>query len=180
MSTQQVWLITGAGRGLGVDIVKAALQRGHRVVATARNVEKAAARLGSHANLRVVALDVTRPEQAEAAMQATVEAPWYILHQSVLIAALFWLKPLHFGPVVEPLLVLVATVAGCLLLHECLIRRVRWLRPLFGLKANKTGARTGRTGSPAVESTVDYNQWHRDARAWMAQDDVGMKRKEIE
>lgn len=74
MSTQQVWLITGAGRGLGVDIVKAALQQGHRVVATARSVEKAAARLGSHANLRVVALDVTRPEQAEAAMQATVEA----------------------------------------------------------------------------------------------------------
>lgn len=74
MSAQQVWLITGAGRGLGVDIVKAALQQGHRVVATARNVGKAAARLGSHANLRVLALDVTRPEQAEAAMQATVEA----------------------------------------------------------------------------------------------------------
>ncbi len=61
--------------------------------------------------------------------------PWYILHQSVLIAALFWLKPLHLGPVLEPLLVLLATVAGCLLLHEYLIRRVRWIRPLFGLKA---------------------------------------------
>ena len=61
--------------------------------------------------------------------------PWYILHQSLLIAALFWLKPLQLGPVWEPLLVLIATVAGCLLLHEYLIRRVRWLRPLFGLKA---------------------------------------------
>lgn len=74
MSTQQVWLVTGAGRGLGVDIVKAALAQGHLVVATARNVEKVAAQLGSHANLRVVALDVTRPEQAEAAMQATRDA----------------------------------------------------------------------------------------------------------
>ncbi len=74
MSTQQAWLITGAGRGLGVDIVRAALEQGHLVVATARNVEKASAHLGSHANLRVVALDVTRPEQAEAAMRAAVEA----------------------------------------------------------------------------------------------------------
>jgi peptidoglycan/LPS O-acetylase OafA/YrhL len=61
--------------------------------------------------------------------------PWYILHQSLLIAALYWLKPLQLGPVLEPLLVLMATVIGCLLLHECLIRRVRWIRPLFGLKA---------------------------------------------
>ena len=65
--------------------------------------------------------------------------PWYILHQSLLIAALFWLKPLHLGPVLEPLLVLIATVAGCLLLHEYLIRRVRWIRPLFGLKAANGG-----------------------------------------
>jgi NAD(P)-dependent dehydrogenase (short-subunit alcohol dehydrogenase family) len=43
MSKQQVWLITGAGRGLGVEIVKAALAQGHFVVATARNVEKASA-----------------------------------------------------------------------------------------------------------------------------------------
>jgi hypothetical protein len=27
------------------------------------------------------------------------------------------------------------TVGGCLLIHELLIRRVRWLRPLFGLRA---------------------------------------------
>ena len=30
---------------------------------------------------------------------------------------------------------LLAALAGCLLLHEYLIRRVRWIRPLFGLKA---------------------------------------------
>jgi NAD(P)-dependent dehydrogenase (short-subunit alcohol dehydrogenase family) len=35
MTEKQVWLVTGAGRGLGVDIVRAALDAGHAVVATA-------------------------------------------------------------------------------------------------------------------------------------------------
>ncbi len=34
--TDKVWLVTGAGRGLGVDIARAALDAGHAVVATAR------------------------------------------------------------------------------------------------------------------------------------------------
>ena len=36
MTERKVWLITGAGRGLGVDIVKAVLAAGHAVVATGR------------------------------------------------------------------------------------------------------------------------------------------------
>jgi hypothetical protein len=35
--------------------------------------------------------------------------------------------------VAEPVLLIVATVVGCALLHEFVVRRVRWLRPLFGL-----------------------------------------------
>ena len=35
MTDKQVWLITGAGRGLGIDIAKAALAAGHAVVGTA-------------------------------------------------------------------------------------------------------------------------------------------------
>jgi NAD(P)-dependent dehydrogenase (short-subunit alcohol dehydrogenase family) len=34
VSEKNVWLITGAGRGLGVDIARAALTAGHAVVAT--------------------------------------------------------------------------------------------------------------------------------------------------
>lgn len=60
--------------------------------------------------------------------------PWYVLHQSLLIALLFWLKPLQLGPWLEPTLLLAGTIAGCLLLHEAVIRRSPWLRPLFGLK----------------------------------------------
>ena len=42
MATSKVWLITGAGRGMGVDIAKAALAAGHKVVATGRNTDKVA------------------------------------------------------------------------------------------------------------------------------------------
>ncbi len=66
--------------------------------------------------------------------------PWYMLHQSVMIALAFWLIPMHLGPVVEPLLVIAGTAAGCLLLHEGVIRRVGWLRPCFGLKAQRRAA----------------------------------------
>lgn len=49
------------------------------------------------------------------------------------IVLLYWLRPLALGPWLEPMLVLVGTFAGSLLLHELLIRRVPLLRPLFGL-----------------------------------------------
>ena len=61
--------------------------------------------------------------------------PWYILHQSLIVALAFWVAPLGAGPVLEPLLVGAGTIAGCLLLHEGLVRRNRLLRPLFGLPA---------------------------------------------
>ena len=70
---KKVWLITGAGRGLGVDIAKAALAAGHVVIATGRNAAKVAAAVGGHDSLLAIKLDVTRREDAQAAVQATVE-----------------------------------------------------------------------------------------------------------
>ena len=69
---KQVWLITGAGRGLGVDLAKAALAAGHAVVATARNSDSIAAALGEHDDLLAVALDVTDTAAAESAVQEAV------------------------------------------------------------------------------------------------------------
>ncbi len=69
----KVWFVTGAGRGMGVDIAKAVLAAGHSVVATGRNPEKVASVLGAHDELIVVALDVTDPASAEAAVQAGVD-----------------------------------------------------------------------------------------------------------
>ncbi len=68
-----VWFITGAGRGMGLDITKAALAAGNKVVATGRNIEKVAGALPESPNLLVVKLDVTSSTDAEAAAQATVE-----------------------------------------------------------------------------------------------------------
>lgn len=73
MSTNKVWLITGAGRGMGVDIAKMALAAGHKVVATGRNTAKVAQAVGKSENLLVVKLDITKPADAEAAIKTAVE-----------------------------------------------------------------------------------------------------------
>ena len=73
MSDKKVWLVTGAGRGLGVDITKAALAAGHAVVATGRNAEKVRTAIGPHDDLLAVRLDVTDPADAEAAVAAGVD-----------------------------------------------------------------------------------------------------------
>jgi NAD(P)-dependent dehydrogenase (short-subunit alcohol dehydrogenase family) len=73
MSDKNVWFVTGAGRGMGVDIAKAALAAGHAVVATGRNTNVVAKALGAADDLLIVKLDVTRPEDAKAAVAAGVE-----------------------------------------------------------------------------------------------------------
>ena len=73
MSEKKVWFITGGGRGLGVDIAKAALSAGHAVVATARNADSVTKAVGAHDDLLAVALDVTDSTAARAAVTATVE-----------------------------------------------------------------------------------------------------------
>ncbi|WP_231497268.1 SDR family oxidoreductase [Arthrobacter sp. MA-N2] len=72
MSGKKVWFITGAGRGMGTDVAKAALAAGHAVVATGRNPEKVAQAVGENDELLAVKLDVTDPAAAEAAVQAAV------------------------------------------------------------------------------------------------------------
>src|SRR4051794_2750139 len=70
---KKTWIITGAGRGLGVDIAKAALAAGHNVVATGRNPDAVAEALGGAENLLVAKLDVTSSDDATAAVKAGVD-----------------------------------------------------------------------------------------------------------
>src|SRR4029077_19728288 len=72
MAITKVWLITGAGRGLGVDIAKAALAGHHKVVASGRKTDKVAKALGKSAELLVVKLDITKPADAGSAVKAAV------------------------------------------------------------------------------------------------------------
>ena len=52
----KIWLITGAGRGMGVDIAKAALAAGHKVVATGRNTDKVLIQFPVRKSRRAVSL----------------------------------------------------------------------------------------------------------------------------
>ncbi|MER8472281.1 SDR family oxidoreductase [Mesorhizobium sp. M1328] len=69
----RVWMITGAGRGMGLDFAKAVLAIGDKVVATGRNPDRVAKAIGQSDNLLVVTLDVTKPEDADAAVKATLD-----------------------------------------------------------------------------------------------------------
>ncbi|MCU1533132.1 MAG: short-chain dehydrogenase/reductase [Arthrobacter sp.] len=67
-----VWFITGAARGMGVDLAKAALDAGHRVVGTARDAAKVTAALGEHENLLALSLDITDAAASTAAAEAAL------------------------------------------------------------------------------------------------------------
>ena len=73
MAEKTVWLITGAGRGMGLDIAEAALAAGHAVVASGRNTKAVADAVGEADDVLVVKLDITSLVSAEAAVRATVD-----------------------------------------------------------------------------------------------------------
>jgi hypothetical protein len=98
--------------------------------------------------------------------------PWYMLHQSLIVGLGFVLASARLGPVAEPLVILAGTIAGCWGI-TAVVRRVRWLRPLFGLKPlpSPRVARAGRSSAPTstcarrcrVTGLVErrYCRWHR-------------------
>ncbi|WP_285106352.1 SDR family oxidoreductase [Promicromonospora sp. MEB111] len=69
----KVWFITGASRGMGVDIARAALSDGHSVVATGRSADRVLASVGEHENLLALSLDITDPDAAADAARAAVD-----------------------------------------------------------------------------------------------------------
>ena len=73
MTEKKVWFVTGAGRGMGVDIAKAALAAGYAVVATGRDPAKVTSAVGAQDDLLAVRLDVTAPGDAKAAVAAAMD-----------------------------------------------------------------------------------------------------------
>ena len=69
----KTWLITGAGRGMGVDFARAALAAGHNVVATGRNRDTVRSAVGEHERLLVTELDITDARSAERAVAMALE-----------------------------------------------------------------------------------------------------------
>jgi NAD(P)-dependent dehydrogenase (short-subunit alcohol dehydrogenase family) len=73
MIDKSVWFITGAGRGMGVNIAQAALAAGHAVVATGRSTDAVIDAVGEADDLLVVELDITSLASAEEAVQAALD-----------------------------------------------------------------------------------------------------------
>jgi NAD(P)-dependent dehydrogenase (short-subunit alcohol dehydrogenase family) len=69
----KVWFVTGAGRGLGIDIAQKALAAGHSVVATGRKPDAVLKAIGAHAKLLTTSLDITDPQAANTAAKAAVD-----------------------------------------------------------------------------------------------------------
>ncbi|WP_326567765.1 SDR family NAD(P)-dependent oxidoreductase [Amycolatopsis rhabdoformis] len=67
-------LITGTSRGLGRALAVAALEAGHRVVATARNTADLEDLVSTYPAARAVALDVRDPQAAADAVQVALDA----------------------------------------------------------------------------------------------------------
>jgi hypothetical protein len=74
--------------------------------------------------------------------------PWYVLHQSLTVLIAYWIVPLRWPAAWEAITVLVGTVAGCWIGFE-VIRRIGWLRPLFGMRTRHSAVPTqARVASP--------------------------------
>jgi NAD(P)-dependent dehydrogenase (short-subunit alcohol dehydrogenase family) len=74
MKESKVWLITGAGSGIGLEIAKTALAAGNKVVATGRDASKVIKAIGNTTdNLLVVKMDVTNSEEISAGVNSAIE-----------------------------------------------------------------------------------------------------------
>ena len=74
MKKDRVWLITGAGSGIGLQIAKAALSGGNKVVATGRDASKVAKAIDdSTGSLLVVKMDVTNPKEIGIGLNTAIE-----------------------------------------------------------------------------------------------------------
>ena len=60
--------------------------------------------------------------------------PVYIVHMPVQFFFSYCLMPLSLPAPVKLVMLLMATFSFSLLLYELLIKRIRWIRPLFGMK----------------------------------------------
>src|SRR5205809_7574062 len=72
MANKKVWFITGAGRGMGVEFVKAELAAGDADVATGRDPDAVTDAVGKADDLLVVKLNVTSRAHADAAVQTAL------------------------------------------------------------------------------------------------------------
>jgi NAD(P)-dependent dehydrogenase (short-subunit alcohol dehydrogenase family) len=73
-NTQKVWFITGASKGMGLEITKAVLNNGGKVIATSRNTNALLEKFGEHeVNLLPIKLDITNEEDVQKAISKSID-----------------------------------------------------------------------------------------------------------
>lgn len=70
--------------------------------------------------------------------------PVYILHMVCLYLGSYFILPLDLHAALKFILIICFTFLSCILTYELIIRRVSFLRPLFGLKVRKTKLKSER------------------------------------
>lgn len=60
--------------------------------------------------------------------------PIYIIHMMLLYLGSILIFPTQMSPIMKLILLLLFTFGSCFLIYELIIRRIKFLRPLFGLK----------------------------------------------
>lgn len=71
--------------------------------------------------------------------------PWYILHQTITVVAGYHLARMPLGPVLEPILLVALTIAGCAAGMWLVERGLPWLSPYMGMKILQRQSKTPRT-----------------------------------
>lgn len=74
MNTQKVWFITGASKGMGLEITKAVLDNGDKVIATTRDTEKLSEEVANDkSNVLHLELDITKENEVKTAISKGIE-----------------------------------------------------------------------------------------------------------
>lgn len=74
MNEQKIWFVTGASKGMGLEIIKAVLNNGGKVIATSRNTEELLEKIVDYKdNLLSVKLDITNEAAIENAISKGIE-----------------------------------------------------------------------------------------------------------
>ncbi|GAA5220859.1 SDR family NAD(P)-dependent oxidoreductase [Membranihabitans marinus] len=74
MDTQKIWFITGASKGMGLEITKAVLRNGDKVIATSRNTDTLIEKIDEYeGNLLPIKLDITNEKEVENAISKGID-----------------------------------------------------------------------------------------------------------
>ena len=71
-STENVWFVTGASKGLGLSLVKRLLNEGYKVAATSRSLKDLENAVGNHTNFLPLTVDLLNEQSVADAVSKTI------------------------------------------------------------------------------------------------------------